>query len=192
MRGSLSRVFDFDMTVYGMRTEDEIGFDFATFSFANIGKTAHRGFEGSVGVTPVSGLRLHLGHAFTRAVFDEAYANLDASVVGNQINNVPTYMSRAGFDFAYDFVRVGGRVLNVRDQWIDERNTLPLPNYTTVDLYGEFGTGDQSVYVKVLNVLDETYATSGYVSQDEMMMPLPLFFPAPPRRVEAGLRVRWR
>ena len=180
------------MTVYGMRTEDEIGFDFATFSFANIGETTHRGFEGSVGVTPLRGLRLHTGHAFTRADFDEAYANLDATIVGNQINNVPKYMTRAGVDYGYEFLNVGARVLNVRDQFIDEQNTLSLPDYTTLDLYGELGYRDQSFYLKVLNVLDEAHATSGFVGADAMGAPLPVYFPGGERRVEGGVRIRWR
>lgn len=177
-----------DLALYTMKAEDEIGFDLSTFSFANIGESTHRGLEAGVTLRPLRGVAIDLGHALTIAAFDGSFGGND--VDGNQINNVPKYLSRAGVRYSHRYFTVGGSVLDVREQWADEGNTVEIPDYTVVDAFGSVTFAAQEVYAKVRNILDESYAPAGFVTLDpETGGPLPLFYPAAGRRVEVGVRV---
>jgi outer membrane receptor protein involved in Fe transport len=187
-RARLTRWLAVDVAAYTMNAEEEIGFDLSTFSYANIGASTHRGLEVSVSASPSTGLDVDLGYTLTVAEFDGDFAG--AGVDGNQINNVPKHMGRAGLRYTHRFFTAGASVVDVRTQWADEANTVKIPDYTLVDAHGSVTLAGQEIFARVLNVTDEVYAPAAFVGADpETFEPIALFYPAPGRRLEIGLRV---
>lgn len=187
-RAYLARWLSADVAAYTMKAEDEIGFDLSTFSYANIGASIHRGLEATVNATPLEGLELEVGHSLTIAEFDGDFAG--AEVDGNQINNVPKYLSRASVRYAHRLFTLGASVLDVREQWADEANTVEIPDYTVLDVYGGVTLAGQEIFARVLNATDEMYTPAAFVSADpETFEPIALYYPAPGRRVEVGVRM---
>ena len=75
-----------------------------------------------------------------------------------------------------------------RDQWADESNTVRIEDYTVVDLRCGLRHAGQEIYAGLLNALDETYAPAGFVTVTASGDEIALFYPAPGRRLEFGIR----
>jgi outer membrane receptor protein involved in Fe transport len=182
----------FDVAAYEMRARDEIGFDLGTFRYANLIESTHRGVEANVSWNPWSTLWLRPGYTFTRARFDTDYADEDEDLAGNQINNVPKHIGRLGLSHDDGGFGVDVTATLVWDQYADEGNHVRIPDYQVVDCRVGRRLGEHEVYAVVSNVLDETYSSAGYIGPDAQGRPVPLFYPAPGRRVEVGVRFGFR
>ncbi len=184
-RGDLAEV---DLSIYAMQAEDEIGFDLGSFSYANLGRTDHRGIELTTAYSPAARLRVDAGYSWTRAEFGSNYTSGD--VTGKQINNVPKHSVRAGVDYSFKRASLRMSVRHVRRQYADEANEVPIPDYTVVDLKGSFSVAAEELYVRIHNLLDASYSPAGYVGPGSDGAPIALFYPAPGRGVDVGLRIR--
>ena len=73
-------------------------------------------------------------------------------------------MGNAGLDYARGSswgATLAARVIG--SSYLNDANSATLPSYTTVDLSGWYGLGRFRVFAEVANLLDEEYATYGYV-----------------------------
>jgi iron complex outermembrane receptor protein len=182
----------YDVALYTMDVEDEIGFDLATFSYDNLVESRHRGLEMEVFSEILPRVRASVGYTFTEAEFRKPYGAFDESIVSNQINNVPEHLVTAALAYRGPNVHLGISSRSVQDQYADETNTVRVPNYTVVDGRASFHIGGQEFYANVHNLLDEEYESAGFMDfeLDETFSPVPAarFFPSPGRRVEGGIR----
>jgi iron complex outermembrane recepter protein len=170
-----------EVTVYYAQARNEIGFDLAEFHHINIGRSTHAGVEAQLSTTPEHGVSAQLSYAYTRAVFDGGDHD------GRQINTVPEHQAQARVTVANG---VGGTFslegAGVRNQWIDEDDTLPIAPYVLFGLGAAQPIGKFELFGSVRNLFDRRYATLGYVS----LGPTPLYFPGAARSFELGIRLR--
>jgi len=196
MRGRIGRSHGYDVALYTMDVEDEIGFDLSTFTYDNLVESRHRGLEMDIFTEPLPGLHASVGYTFTEAEFRKPYGAFDESIVSNQINNVPEHLVRASLRYAASVFQIGVSGSSVQDQYADESNTVRVPNYTILDGRASVRLAGQEVYANVHNLLDEEYESAGFMDfeLDETFTPVPAprFFPAPGRRLEAGIRFALR
>jgi outer membrane receptor protein involved in Fe transport len=184
VRASPLRGVGVDAAAYLARSRGEIGFDLANFRYSNIDRSKHVGFEGGVRVDrgPASG---QVSYAYTEATFDGGAHD------GHQINTVPKHQvfARASYRHAWRG-SVTASLTHVRDQWIDEDNRYPLPDYTVWDLAATQSVAGLELFGAVRNLFDQDYATLGFVTIDQVGADLPLYFPAEGRSVQLGMRLR--
>ena len=80
---------------------------------------------------------------------------------GRQLPRRAKEQLTAGADYTMGAWRFGGSVLYVGDRFDDAANTLPLPAYTTADIYADWQFAkDFSVQAKLNNVTDRIYETA--------------------------------
>ncbi len=173
-----------DGAVYYARSRDELGFDYAAFRLSNISRSRHAGFEGQIAIPPRAGFSGSASYAYTRAVF------VGGDFDGKQINTVPKHLAflRASFEHGAHG-SVSAEVRRVSAQWIDEANTLRLPDHTQVNVGVRQRSGSFELFATVRNLTDCRFATVGYVTLNESGEPLPLYFPGAGRSWLAGVRI---
>jgi iron complex outermembrane receptor protein len=166
------------LTLYSSRVRDEIDFDLATFGYANLSESWHRGVEvaavqpfGSQWTATASG-------AWTPTTIEGGPDD------GNQINGVPEGM-------AYGALRwtptprwsVEGGVRYVGRQFLDKANDHTLPDYATLELTGSASVARTRLTLRIANLLDQEYEESGFIGAigEER------FYPAAGRSMSLGL-----
>ena len=73
-----------------------------------------------------------------------------------------------------------------RDMFIDDANTLELPDYTRVDARLAYGLRAVELFADVRNVFDTDYSTTGF--PDPSGSGAVYYYPAAGRSLEIGLR----
>jgi vitamin B12 transporter len=80
---------------------------------------------------------------------------------GRQLPRRAKQQLLAGADYTMGAWRFGGSVIHVGDRFDDAANTMPLPAYTTADIYADWQFArDFSVQAKLNNVTDRSYETA--------------------------------
>ncbi len=170
-----------DLTAYRTAVDDEIDFDPATFRYANIGGTLHRGIEASARrkagpLTPFASWEL------TRVEAQEG------SNPGRQLKNVPKQILRAGV--AAD-VPGGFRVLaagnRMAGRFADDANRFPLRNAIVVDFRVERDFGPLTARLDLWNVADSRTDEIGFVLSDFRGGSVPYAYPGARRAARLGL-----
>ncbi|MFN8588832.1 MAG: TonB-dependent receptor [Candidatus Eisenbacteria bacterium] len=165
---------------YYARVRDEIGFNYDTFSHANIARSRHQGVEAQLVMPPVNGVSGSLSAAWTKATFDGGEND------GKQINSVPerTAFARLSYEHAHGGA-VSVELQYVARQWADEGNTAAIPDYTLLNVGVTQPMRGFELFGAVRNLTDESYASLGYVVIE------PMYFPAAGRSFSAGVRMRF-
>jgi vitamin B12 transporter len=103
-----------------------------------------------------------LGALNLRASLDELDPRRVAT--GQQLPRRAKRQFAAGADYGMGAWRFGGALVHVGDRFDDAANALPLPAYTTADVYADWQVvRDWSVQAKLNNVTDRKYETAfGY------------------------------
>ncbi|HET9326795.1 MAG TPA: TonB-dependent receptor [Candidatus Eisenbacteria bacterium] len=165
-------------TFYDVFVKDEIDFNLATISYANIGKSRHTGV--------LAALRYPLPRQFTVYASGTVAPTTirEGTLDGNQINAVPLASTAGRVEWSglpWLGLNVGGRW--VAKQYLDKENLHPLGEYATMDIGGWARLGRASLNLRVLNLLDREYSDTGYIGifGDERLAP------AAPRSLVAAL-----
>jgi iron complex outermembrane recepter protein len=161
--GALSTTF----SVYELVQENLITVNPDTLLDEQIGEARSRGFEATIS-----------GQLSPRTQVTASYAFLDNEITednnGNQGNSLPNtpeheasiWVNHTLFERASGRLAVGGGVFYEGERFTGNRNSVPLPSYTTVDLalnYSfEAGEMPMSLQGGVRNLLDEDYFVSGF------------------------------
>jgi outer membrane receptor protein involved in Fe transport len=80
-------------------------------------------------------------------------------------------------------------VTHVRDVFLDDENTVELPDYTRLDARAALRIGGIAVFADLRNLLDEEYSSSGFL--DPSGSGEKYFYPAAGRVLEIGVRHGW-
>ena len=122
-------------------------------------ETRSRGVEWAVSGEVVNGLNLMANVAYTEAEITKALAN-----EGNTVYGVPEWTASLGLDYAIPFVdglNVNTRINYVGKQYMNNANSLELPDYTIVDVGARYKTqlgGVNTTFLaNVDNVTDKKY-----------------------------------
>jgi iron complex outermembrane receptor protein len=156
------------LTLYDLFVRDEIDFDLATFSYANIQRSRHSG--------ALLALRLPLGSRL--AVL--ASGTLSPTVIrggardGNQINAVPLGSAYGRLSvLPVSWLTLEPSVRWVAKQYLDKENEHPLGEFATVDVGASVRFWRARANIRVGNLLDREYADTGYIGElsEERLIP---------------------
>jgi outer membrane receptor for ferrienterochelin and colicins len=179
-----ARSLSLSLAIYHLDIRDEIDFDLAAFRYGNIGRSIHRGLE--------AGVELHFGAGSVFANYTRQ--DVENEETGLQLKAVPRDTANLGWRYAPDAgfnASVVGRY--VGSAFLDDANLQRLDDFTTVDLRVGYRHGALYLYVEAFNLLDERYASTGYVldyqTSDGGFGRETYLYPAPGRSVQAA--VQW-
>lgn len=141
-----------------------------------IGQQSSRGVEASVGLMLDGGWRIDANTAWLRAKYDNFTQSLSGKIVnfaGNVPVNVPQQVSNIWLTWAFapDW-SVNGGVQIVGKTFADNANTLTRPAYTVVNGGLQWKPDPKTTLaLRVYNLFDTVYATSGNTTQWLLGMP---------------------
>jgi outer membrane cobalamin receptor len=163
-----------EATAYQTDVEDEIDFDVRTFRYGNIGRSRHRGFEGTAGNSSA-----RLTYTWTRV------EPAGGEHRGRQLKNIAEHVLRADFNF-----RLGADVHvaaeHAAGRFLDDANRFPLDDATVVDVKVARGvTPTLTLALEGHNIFDDQYAPLGFALDDALF-----YYPAQPRTL--SLVLTWR
>ena len=168
-----------EIVAYWMHVDDEIDFDPATFRYANIGRSSHRGIE--------AGARWRWG--FMTPVVAYTWTRVEPRQGPNrnrQLKNIAEHVARATVALpGWRRLEASISVEHARGRYLDDANRFPLDDSTVADLrvQSRLPRGAR-LNLQVRNLTDEQYAPLGYALSDFNGDPQPLYFPAPGRSIE--------
>jgi len=147
------------MTLYSIRVRDEIDFDVATLSYANIGRSWHRGIQGAVEVPIAGRWAAHANGTWSPTTIRGGADD------GRQINAVP-------IGTAYGSLRwrplpswsIEGGARWTGRQYLDKANDHPLGEFTVAELATAVTFAGVTANLRVMNLLDRRYADTGFYS----------------------------
>ena len=175
------------LSVYQVNMKDELDFSFETFSYANIASSQHSGVE--------AGLRLHLG-AHATAHVNYTLQNVtyeEGDNKGKYVKAIPRDYLNAGVSADLPLgINIGAVMHSTARIYLDDANTMPLDNYTTLDAVVSYRWRQRAALVKLesTNLLDATYSTTGFPDPDSASESGTVFlYPAAGRALRLGVTV---
>ena len=171
------------ISAYQTEMKDELDFDVASFRYVNIGRSRHRGVEAGVNVAGA--------HASTFANYTlQAATSRTGDYEGKRLKAIPRQTLTAGISMQpVRMLETSLFVTNVRDVYLDDANTVELPDYTRLDARATLGIHAVSVFIDARNLLNSRYSSSGFLDpggSDEAY-----YYPAAGRVIEVGIRGGW-
>ena len=177
--GSLSA--DLSLSAYQMKMKDELDFDVASFKYINIGRSKHRGIEAGLRLNNTQRYAAFLNYTLQR-VTAEAGDN-----AGNYLKAIPRTTLSGGLSVT-PLAQLEASVFasHNRDMFVDDANTIELPDYTRVDTRLSYSLSRVRVYLDVRNLFDAEYNSSGFL--DPSGSGAIYYYPAAGRAFEIGVR----
>ncbi|WP_180121337.1 TonB-dependent siderophore receptor [Acinetobacter sp. YH12086] len=137
-------------------------------------ETRSRGVEWAFSGEIYTGLNLMGSLAYIDAEYTKAAVKKGVTNQGNSVYGIPDFTATLGLDYAVPYVdglNVNARANYVSEQYLNETNSLKLPDYTILDLGARYKTNlggvNTTFLANIANVTDEKYwegtFNSGYV-----------------------------
>lgn len=146
------------LTLYSMWVRNEIDFDIATLSYANISSSWHRGIQAAAQGPLAGGVSVVLSGAWQPTTFREGAND------GKQINGVPIgtlYGALRWSPVAQTTLEAGIRAIG--EQFLDKEELHPLAAYSTLEAAVSGRIGRLRGTVRGSNLLDHEYSDTGFI-----------------------------
>ena len=156
----------------------------------NAGKTRHRGIEVSLGGRLAPGWRLDAALSKAKHNYED-WVTATANFSGKEMESAPrliantrlSWSPRPGATVQAEWVRIG-------PYWLEASNSATFGQYAGHDVFNLRWRQEVSPHLawfaRLMNLSDKRYADSASVSSNT-----PVFSPALPRALYAGLEARW-
>jgi iron complex outermembrane receptor protein len=178
------------MNLYQIDMEDEISWNENTYRNENLDDTRHRGLEMFLKYVLEGVLDLSVSYTHQKTTFE------DGPHDGNEVPLVPRNLFTANLDLTlpYNFHLIPTL------QYVDEsylsqdfdNNEEKLDDYTVVDILLRYkrniGKTELTAFMKVANVFDEEYSTTG---TDGQWWGENTYYPSPDRKFYGGISARF-
>ena len=174
------------LAVYTIDMENELDFDLATFTYTNLGKSRHRGVEAGLSGR-YKGIRSFLNYTLQDVTLQFGAND------GNYVKAIPRTLIVVGTSYEHKS-GIGGSLKgrHSRDAFLDDENTIELPNYSVVDARLFYVRGQATISLTVANLFDESYSTTGYLLSVEGLGSQTYMYPAAGRYLKAGVALQLR
>lgn len=173
---------------YQMDMKDELDFDVTSFRYVNIGRSRHRGLE--------AGFRVESPRASTFANYTlQAATSRSGANSGKRLKAIPENTLTAGLSLRplrrLERLETGLIMTHVSGVYLDDANSVPLPDYTRVDARVLLSVAaDIRLFLDLRNLFNRHYSTTGFL--DPSGAPEVYLYPAAGRVVEIGMRLDLR
>ncbi len=143
------------LSVYRMDMKDELDFDVESLRYVNIGRSRHTGVE--------AGLTLGVGAtaAFANYTLQHAVARSGENA-GHRLKAIPRHSVTGGVTVAPNDLEAAVLVTNARGIFVDDANTLTLPDCTRVDARIGYAIRDVRLTLDIRNLFDSRYSTTAF------------------------------
>ena len=148
---------EFSLAAYTMDMKDELDFDLQQLKYVNIGRSRHQGIETGLRITIKSNLNFFLNYTHQSA------KSRIGEYVGKFLKAIPRDVIFGGISTAHKS-GVGGSITikSTNRIFLDDANTMRLPNYTIVNSRLKYKFGLVSATFDVINIFNQSYSTTGY------------------------------
>lgn len=168
-------------SLYWMKLDNEIWYDYAAGKYDNYGKTSHKGIETGLDFKIIEGLSGFANYTYTRA------KNENGDYKGKYLTSIPMHKGSFGLRFETDLgLSANLTVTRVGSSYIDSANDNKLSSYTTLDTKIVYEHKWLDVFLAIDNLLNKKYNSYGYKS-----MGTKYFNPAPGRMFTFGAGVKF-
>ncbi len=174
---------EFSLAAYTMDMKDELDFDLQKLEYVNIGKSRHQGVETGIKFSIKSNLNLFLNytHQSAKSQIGKNEGKFLKAIPRDVIVGGVNAVHKSGVDGSI-IVKSANRI------FLNDANTITLPNYTTVDARLGYQLGLVSATFDVFNIFDKSYSTTGF--PDASGSGLVYFYPAAERHVRFSLNIQ--
>lgn len=177
-----SPTFRWELVVYRMRVKNEIDFDPATFTYANIRRSTHTGAEVDATLFPRSRVAAAFNYAWTRVSPD------DPASSGRQLKNIPRHLFRPELTVTLPRdAMIHVRYTRAAGAFADDHNMFPLRDRSTLDVRLAKRLRRFTARLDLLNVTNDRYEEVGFTLADFGGGVVPFFYPAQGFSIRAGL-----
>jgi outer membrane receptor protein involved in Fe transport len=164
---------------YHMDVDNEIDFDVRTFSYANIGRSTHSGFETEVDTRIANRVRPSASYALSRVV--------DADT-GLQLKNVPRHAITLAADVALPWAMHSYvRYYRAWGAFLDDEHAFALEGASTIDVRVRRALARHTIFFDALNLAGHAYEEYGYTLVDFTGGTVPYIYAGAPRALRAGI-----
>lgn len=148
---------EFSLAAYTMDMKDELDFDLQQLKYVNIGRSRHQGVETGLRLTIKSNLNVFLNYTHQSA------KSRIGEYAGKFLKAIPRDVIYGGINAAHKS-GVGGSITikSTNRIFLDDANTMRLPNYTIVNSRLKYQFGLVSATFDVFNIFNQSYSTTGY------------------------------
>jgi vitamin B12 transporter len=166
-----------DAVLYRMPVRNEIDFDARTFSYANIGRSLHRGLELSASAR-ASVVRPSVSYSWSRVTPGGGT---------HQLKNVPQHtLSAAATLVLPRSWTVDAQVRHSWQTYLDDDQQFGLDSGRTIDVRVRHDAGRWAVFADVLNLLDDHAEEFGFTLTGLRGETVPYVYRGPPRLARIG------
>lgn len=190
VQGSVYSIFLDDLLVTKRPAED-------VFYGENAGSAVLKGMELSIGFQPLDRLRFQLSSSLSNNTFKE-FEEVDASFSGNHLPGIPRSQFYSSIELELPLqLRLNAVYRYSGRQFADDRNTITVDGWNTIDLGISFTTSlwgklNMHSQVSVNNLLNEKYASMILINAPSFGGREPrYFYPAQPGNIALRVQLRW-
>ncbi|MDP8292218.1 MAG: TonB-dependent receptor [Candidatus Orphnella occulta] len=170
----------FNASLYWMRIDNEIWYDYATSKYENYGKTSHKGVDAGLNFKIIKEITGFANYSYIRA------KNEKGDYSGQYLANVPLYKTSLGLNLKpIPELNINLALNKIGNSYIDSENNDKLSSYFTVDTKITYQKDWYLLFLTANNLLGKEYNSYGYKSSSGRRT----FSPAPERRFEAGMSI---
>ncbi len=170
-----------NVSLYWMKLDNEIWYDYATSKYQNYGKTSHKGIETGLDFRIIKRLSGFVNYSYSRA------KNESGTYSGEYLTNIPIHKASSGLHFATGFgLSWDLAITYIGSSYIDSTNDNKLLSYTTADTKVSFKYKAMKIFLAINNLSGKKYNLYGYTSGNTKY-----FNPAPERTFTAGVEMKF-
>ena len=174
---------DITLSVYQLNMKDELDFDVNSFSYANIGKSRHRGVEAGITLRGPS-----LISAFANYTL-QAVTSRTGENSGNYLKAIPRHFLVGGISAGHSSGVTGSLVAtSAHEMYLNDANTEKLPDWTRLDARLAYTFGAVQVTADLYNLAGSTFSTTGF--PDPAQSGQVYYYPAAGRTLHLGLTLQ--
>jgi outer membrane cobalamin receptor len=166
---------------YRMRVDDEIDFDVRTFSYSNIGRSHHTGFEVEAERSVSKYLRPSIRYTEARVRDDEG---------SGQLKNVPRHVLNVSTAIELPWaLAASARYDRVWGSFLDDANAFAIDGRSTIDFRIRRPFRRNLVFVDLLNTTGNVFEEYGFSLASFTGRSVPYVYGGAPRALRAGVTV---
>ena len=167
------------LSAYQIDMDDEIDFDFATFSYQNVQKSRHRGIESAVRFYWMHRLTAFMNYTWTSVTFN---SGLNA---GNYLQGIPRNVAACGLTYEHRIGFKASLMWNFMSNiYLDDENNAKLPQVNTAGVRISQKLRPALIFLDIGNVLDKKYSSNGY-----MLNQTAFLYPGGGRVFHGGIKI---
>ncbi|VAW93792.1 TonB-dependent receptor; Outer membrane receptor for ferrienterochelin and colicins [hydrothermal vent metagenome] len=167
MRGRTQNKLGYTISLYYMSKTDDIltykNLD-NTRETVNAGETSHKGIEVGLDKALTSAVQLNVAASYAVHTYEDWKPNSSTDYSGNEMESAPRTIINTKLSYrpvALPALKVEVEWVHLGSYWMDQANTQKYKGHDLANIRARYAINKKSsVYTRIMNLLDEKYATA--------------------------------